>query len=108
MTELWACVGLACMDKNFLDALKDPGKVRKATVGEVVKEYGFRLCYFELAELERLLADDEIVKCMRVIYSRGCPPPLMCDGWTKHAISEGYDRYKELHPSLLKRLEEKP
>jgi hypothetical protein len=108
MVEFWACLGLGCTDREFLDRIKDPSIIGKSTVGEVVREYGFRLSLFGLAELERLLADDEIVKCMRIIYSRGCPPPRPCVGWTKSASSGGYEEYKKFHASLLKRLEEKP
>jgi hypothetical protein len=101
MVELWACVGLACTDKNFLDKLKSDAPA-------TVKEYGFRLSYFELAELEWLVANDKIVDCMRTIYPLACRPPLHCMGFAKHALSEGYDKYKEVHRAIFKRLDEEP
>jgi hypothetical protein len=101
MVELWACVGLACTDKNFLDKLKSDAPA-------TVKEYGFRLCYFEEAYLESLLADEKIVDYMEKIYPLACRPPLVCSGHLKHALSPGYDRYKELSRSLFERSDEKP
>ncbi len=107
MVEFWACVGLGCMDREFLAALREPGRIGKTTVGEVVRECGFRLSYFELAELERLLSIREIVTAMENIYAWGCPPPLHCISWARSACSEGYEEYRPLHGSLVKRSEEK-
>jgi hypothetical protein len=107
MVEFWACIGLGCMDREFLAALKEPARIGKSTVGEVVREYGFRLSYFELAELERLLSIPDIVTAMEKIYAWGCPPPLHCISCTRSARSDGYDEYRRLHASLLERSGEK-
>lgn len=99
MVEYWACVGLACIDKEFLDKLKNNG--RSTTI-----EYGFRLSKFELAELERLVADREIEEWMRAIQTSprgGCKPPYCSPS---PARSEGYEEYKKFHARLLERIRE--
>ena len=72
MVDFWACIGLACIDDKFLNALRNFGD---KTLGEVVREYGFRLSCFEIAALERILGIDEAVELMQKFRIIGCPPP---------------------------------
>ncbi len=103
MVDFWACIGLGCMDREFLATLKEPGRIGKRSVREVVREYGFHLSHFELAEIERLLAIPDIVTAMNNIYGWGCPPPMVCNGFAKSACSEDYEVYRKLHSALLER-----
>jgi hypothetical protein len=77
------------------------------TVGDVVKGYGFRLSKFELAELERVVADPEAEKCMRMIQPVGCRPPV-CSPSPAPPVGAGYEKYKEWYRSVFERLREKP
>jgi len=108
MVEFWACLGLGCTDKEFLDKLIDPSIIGKSTVGDVVKEYGFRLSHFELAELERILGHNEsIVELMMRIQVMICPPPPRACPDRSASSQQTYEEYKRVHASILRRPAEK-
>ena len=49
--EFWALIGLACLDHGFLNELRE----HQDNLEKPVREYGFRLTRWEMAELERVL-----------------------------------------------------
>ena len=63
MFEFWALIGLACLDRVFLEQLV----AHKNNVEAVVKEYGFRLSRWEMAELTRVLQLGEVTHHMHMI-----------------------------------------
>ncbi len=106
MIEFWACMGLGCLDKEFLEKLTKANRAGK-TVRGVVKEYGFRLSHFELAELEYILGVKEIVENMKNIQPMVCPPPPRPCPTRSASSLQGYREFKAAHLRVQKFLRSK-
>lgn len=64
--EFWALIGLACLDKVFLNELERNADNPEPTV----RKFGFRLTRWELGELKRILSIDEAAHHMHAICDR--------------------------------------
>lgn len=75
--EFWAVMGLACLDHVFLSKLV----ANKVKPEGIVREYGFRLTRWELAELIRVLSLDKVDHMgMTVVHHMG----MICHmGWAE-------------------------
>ena len=63
MIEFWAVIGLACLDRVFLEQLKKYAD----DVETVVRDYGFRLSRWEMGELKRVLSIPKVRDVMHMI-----------------------------------------
>lgn len=63
MFEFWALIGLACLDRVFLEQLT----AKKSNLEPLVRHYGFRLSRWEMGELYRIMQLPEVVHHMHMI-----------------------------------------
>ena len=77
MIEYWAVIGLACVDGEFRKKL-EINKEDASKIDQLMKEYGFRLRFYELGEVQRLMRIPEIVKSMETIYDKEWSKKSIC------------------------------
>ena len=81
MFEFWALIGLACLDRVFLAQLD----AHKDDLEPIVREYGFRLSRWEMAELSRIMHLPKVVKDMGAIcidaWDNAFNPPDTAPCW---------------------------
>jgi hypothetical protein len=96
MVEFWAVIGLACLDRTFLNELKEHAPDVDATI----REYGFRLSRFEMGELKRVLRIPVVLQNMESIchiaWEIALNDPEPC-AWSA-ATSKIHDPRDHVHP----------
>lgn len=67
MVELWAVLGLACIDHRFRDTLEAASKESTEELQQTVERYNFRLSRYELGEVARWLKNPQFLQALREI-----------------------------------------
>ena len=92
MIEFWAVLGLACIDHEFRNKLRQDPE-------HTVAAYRFRLSRFEMGEVQRLVKSTKVVNCMEEIevvgWGKICATGMTHNAGYVHPGPEVFERLQQ-------------